>query len=189
MALPVSLPCPYHYRHLVFPRAFHRWPQLAVRPRAQVVRLPQNKGWSSDHHPRRSDHLALRGSFVTNFADFHRAPRDTHDPTRAKRDPDVHDSARASRGSEVPALLTSPLGCVGATSIASTSVVATGEGRTSVTSSQPSSDDHVGEARLTATGHQTHIVNHLDIIALSSAHLRPCRPHRPVLALCRGGRI
>jgi hypothetical protein len=55
------------------------------------------------------------------------------------------DSTRGSR-----ALLTSPLGCARATVTTSTSVVAAGEGCTSGTSGQSTSDDHAGEAGLLA---------------------------------------
>jgi hypothetical protein len=112
-----------------------------------------------------------------------------HASTRATRGPGVHDFARASRGSDVPALLTSPSGYVGATGTASTSAITVGEGRTSGTSGQPSSDDHTGETGISAIGQQTHTTGHLVIVALSDAHLRPCHPRRPVLASCNGGRI
>jgi hypothetical protein len=103
--------------------------------------------------------------------------------------PGVHDSARTSRGTGAPTLLTLPSGCAGATGTASTSVVTTDKGHTSGTSDQPSSDDHVGEAGLLATSRQTHVVGHLIIAALSGAHLRSRRPRRPVLAPHQGGRI
>jgi hypothetical protein len=48
------------------------------------------------------------------------------------------------------ALLASPSGCARATGIASTSAVAADEGYTNGTSSQHSSDDHIGEAGLPA---------------------------------------
>jgi hypothetical protein len=57
-----------------------------------------------------------------------------------------------------------------------TEPITTGEGRTGVTSRQPSSDDHADEAGLLTTGQQTHIVDHLVVAILSGAHLRPCRP-------------
>jgi hypothetical protein len=90
--------------------------------------------------------LALRGFFIAprDAHDFKCTPRDTHDSTRATCGPDVHDSAR---GSDVPALLASPLGYVGATSTASTSAIATGKGRIGGTSGQPSFDDNVGESK------------------------------------------
>jgi hypothetical protein len=70
--------------------------------------------------------------------------------------PGIHNSGHATRGSSVPtlpaALLVSPLGCARAIGTASTSAVATGEGRTGGSSDQPSFDDHVGEAGLPASG-------------------------------------
>jgi hypothetical protein len=82
MTLLVWLPSPHHCRRPVFHRAFHRLPQLAirlhvraVRPRPKhrmAVRPPQNRGWLSDHEPRRSDRQALRSSFITCFADLGR---------------------------------------------------------------------------------------------------------------------
>jgi hypothetical protein len=92
-------------------------------------------------------------------------------------DPGVHDSACASRGTGILALLTSPSDCVGAIGTISTSAVAVGEGRIGGTSDQPSSDDYANEARLSAIGRQTHVVSHLVVVALSGAHLRPCCPH------------
>jgi hypothetical protein len=68
------------------------------------------------------------------------------------------------------------------TGTASTLAVATGKGRTSGTSSQPSSDDHADEAGLPTTGRQTYPINHITIASLFGAHLCPHRPHRPVLA-------
>jgi hypothetical protein len=49
---------------------------------------------------------------------------------------------------------------VGAIGTTSTSVVADDEGCTSGTSGQPSSDDHVSEVGLSATGRQTHPIGH-----------------------------
>jgi hypothetical protein len=123
------------------------------------------------------------------FAKFCRAPRNAYDSTRATRGPSVHDFARASRGSDIPALLASPSGYVGATSTASTSVATTVKDRTGGTSGQPTSDDPTGEVRLLAIDQETQTIGHLVIAALSSAHLRPRHPHRPVLALCHGRRI
>jgi hypothetical protein len=105
------------------------------------------------------------------------------------RSPDIHDSAHAPRGSSAPALLTSRLGCMGATSTASTSAVTIDESHNGGTSGQLSSDDHVGNMGLLTAGRQTHIISHNIIAALSSAHLRPRRPHRPILASRHGGRI
>jgi hypothetical protein len=87
------------------------------------------------------------------------------------------------------ALLTSPSDFTGATSIASTSAVTSNEGRTSSSSDQHSSDDHTGEAGLPTSNQQTHIVGHFGVDLVTSAHLRPCHPHRPVLASCHGRRI
>jgi hypothetical protein len=99
------------------------------------------------------------------------------------------DSSRAFRSSGIPALLASPSSCAGATDTASTSVVIASEGRIGGTSGQPSSDDHAGAAGLPAVGRQTHLVDHLIIVALSGAHLYPCHPRRPVLTSCHGGRV
>jgi hypothetical protein len=130
-----------------------------------------------------SDRLPPCGSFVGCLTDFFHALSDTHnfdclshsalDSTCATRGPDIHDSAHASH----------------ATSTASTSTVVASEGRTGGTSGQPSFDDHTSEAGLPATGRQTHIVGHLVVAALSGAHLRLCRPRRPILAPRHGGRI
>jgi hypothetical protein len=170
------------------PKGSRHWPLLAVRPEnrgwlsdrdpGQSDR-PGNKGWRSDCHPRRSDHPPPRRPIIDGIAEIHRASCGLG----------IRDSTHASRGSDIPALLTSPSGCAGATGTASTSAVAASEGRTDGTSSQPSSDDHAGEAELPATGRQTHLVGHLIVVALSGAHLRPRRPCRPVLASCHGGRI
>jgi hypothetical protein len=65
------------------------------------------------------------------------------------------------------------LGYVGATGIASTSVVTAGDGHTGGTSGQPSSNDHTGVAGLPDTSQQTHTISHLVAATLSSAHLRP----------------
>jgi hypothetical protein len=137
-----------------------------------VVRLPprgsdhaRNRGWLSDCHPRRLDCLVLCGSFIAFLADFghaprgahdfSHAPRGAHDSTHATRGLDIYDSGCATHGTSVPALpaalVASPLGYVGSTDTASTSKVTTVEGRTGGTSSQPSSNDHAGEARLPAT--------------------------------------
>jgi hypothetical protein len=104
-------------------------------------------------------------------------------------DPGVHDSDRATRGTDVPALLVSPSGCVGATGTASTSAVADDEGRTGGTYGQPSSDDHVSKAGLLATGRQTHPVGHfgVDLVAGALYHLR--HPRRSELAPHHGRRI
>jgi hypothetical protein len=57
---------------------------------------PWNRGWRSDRRPRRSDRLARRSNFVTCFADFSRAPHDTHDFGCAPRG--AHASDHAMRG-------------------------------------------------------------------------------------------
>jgi hypothetical protein len=128
---------------------------------------PWTSGW-------RSDRPTLRDFFIAYFIDLRRAPcyADAFDcvPRGA------HDSTRAFCGSGIPALLTSPSGCARATDTASTSAITAGEGRTGDTFSQPSSNDHAGEAELSATDRQTHIVGHLVIAALSSAHLYPRCP-------------
>jgi hypothetical protein len=100
---------------------------------------------------------------------FDCAPRGAHNSTRTMHDPNVHDSASASRCSGIPALLMLPLGYAGATGTASTSRVTAGECHTGGTSGQPTSDDHAGEAGLPTTHRQTHTVGHL-IAALSGAH-------------------
>jgi hypothetical protein len=161
MGLPVRLPCPHHYRRPTFPRAFHR--------------------------------PALRGSCVTCFAVFSRAPRDAHDSTRSPHGLGVHDSGRATRGISIPALpaalLVSPLDCTGATSTASTSAVATDEGRTGGTFGQHLSDDHASEAGLLATDRQTHPIGHLDVHLVVGALLCPRRIHLSELAPRHGRRI
>jgi hypothetical protein len=138
----------------------------------------ENRGWRSDRHTGRSDPLPPRGSFIVCFTNHHHTPHGAHDSTRTMRGLGVHDSVRASRG------IASPSSCIGDTSTASRSVVTTDEGRIGGTLGQPSSDNHVGEAGLLATGQQTHIVDYLIVTALTGAHLHPCRPHRPVLASC-----
>jgi hypothetical protein len=92
------------------------------------------------------------------------------------RSPGVHNSAHASCG------IASPSGCAGATSTTSTSTVTVGEGHTSGTFGQPSSDDHVGEAGLPATGRQTHVIDHLIIAA-------PINPHPMTTWVKRGFRL
>jgi hypothetical protein len=66
---------------------------------------------------------------------------------------------------------------------------ATGEGCTSGTSGQPSSDDHMGEAGLLTTGRQSHPIGHLGIKLVAGALLRPHRPRRSKLASRHGRRI
>jgi hypothetical protein len=70
---------------------------------------------------------------------------------------------------------------MGATGTASTSAVIAGEGRTSSTFGQPSSDDHAGEAGLLTFGQQTHPVDHLSVNLITGALLHPCHPHRSEL--------
>jgi hypothetical protein len=108
-----------------------------------------------------------RGLIVVCLADFHHAPRGAHDSTRTTCSLGVHDSALTSCGFSIPTLLASPSGYTGATGIASPSAVAAGKGHTGGTSGQPSSNDHTGEAGLSAVGWQTHIV------ATSSSPLSP----------------
>jgi hypothetical protein len=171
--------------------------RLAVQPPARTVRPCLHR-----HRPQRcwqSDRPALRGFFVACFIDIHHAPRSAHDfgctppsandTTRSMHGLGIHDSARASHGSNILALLASPSGGAAATDTTSTSAIATGEGRTGGTSTQSSPDDHMGEAGLLATTLQTHTVSHLIIAALFGVHLCPCGPSRPVLALCHGRRI
>jgi hypothetical protein len=160
MTLPVWFPCPHLYRHLVFHRGSHHWRSDCARDKGWQLGHPWNRGGRSD----RTQHSAL---------DFGRVPRGTHD------------SIRASRG------IMSSSGCAGATGTASILAGTTGEGCTGGTSSQAPSDDHADKAGLSSTGRQTHVefVDHLVAAALSGARLRPCRPRRPVLALCHGGRI
>jgi hypothetical protein len=69
---------------------------------------------------------------------------------------DIYNSGRATRGFNILALPAAlhalPSGCAGATGTASTSAVTADEGRIGGTSGQSSSNDHVGEARLPASG-------------------------------------
>jgi hypothetical protein len=67
---------------------------------------PRNRGGRRDHHPRRLDRPPPRGPIVVHLADFHHAPRDAHPFGYAPRG--AHDSAHASCGFDVPALLASP---------------------------------------------------------------------------------
>jgi hypothetical protein len=147
---------------------------------------PWTSGWRSDRQPERSDHPILRGFFIAYFVDLRRAlrcanafgcaPQGAHDSTCATRVLNVYDSTHASRSSGIPTLLTSPLGYTRVIGTASTLEVIAGEGRTGGTSGQPSSNDHVGEVGFLTTGRQTHIVDHLVVTALSSAHLRLRHP-------------
>jgi hypothetical protein len=105
-----------------------------------------------------------RRPIIGRLTDIRHAPRGTCD------------SACASHGSDIPALLTSPSGYARATGPTSTSAVAVSEGRIAGTSAQPSSDDHTDEVGLLAAGRQTHLVGHLVIAALSGA---PLRSHCP----------
>jgi hypothetical protein len=174
--MPVQLPVPRA------PQGSRSAPAVAVRPCA-TQRLA----------------VRLHGFFVAYFADFHHAPHGAHDfsctppsandTTYAMHGLGIHDSARASRGSSILALLASPSGYATATDITSTSIVATGEGRTGGTSGQSSSDDHTGEAGLLATGLQTHTIGHHVVAALFGVHLSPCGPSRHILTLCHGRRI
>jgi hypothetical protein len=92
------------------------------------------------------------------------------------RSPGVHNSAHVSCG------IASPSGCAGATGTTSTSTVTVGEGHTSGTFGQPSSDDHVGETGLSATGRQTHVIDHLIIAA-------PINPHPMTTWVKQGFRL
>jgi hypothetical protein len=87
---------------------------------------------------------------------FGRTPCGTYDSTRATRGTGIRNSGHTTCDTNIPALPaalpTSPSTCAGATNTASTSAVVTSEGRTGGTSSQPSSDDHTGEAGLAGTG-------------------------------------
>jgi hypothetical protein len=158
-----------------------------------MVRPPLYRGCQSDCEPKRSDHQALRSSFVTCFTDFGCTPRDALDSTCAMRDPGVHDSGRTTRASDVlavpAALLASPSGCVGATGTASTSTIIDGEGRIGGTSDQPSSDDHVGEAGLPASDRQTHPIDQLSVNLVAGALLPLRRPRRSKLALRHGRKV
>jgi hypothetical protein len=70
------------------------------------------------------------------------------DSTHATRSPSIYDHNRTTHGSgTLPAL---PSGCARATISASTSAVATNEGCTGGTCGQSSSEDHAGEAGLSA---------------------------------------
>jgi hypothetical protein len=162
MMLSVRLPCLHHCRCPGFPQGSRRWSLLTARPCSQ-----------------RSDRLA----------NILRTPHDTDDSTCASHGPSVHDFAHASRDSDIPALLTPPSGCAGATDTVSTSAVTASKGHTCGTSDQPSSNDRAGEAGLLAVGRQTHLVGHLVVAALSGAQFHLCCPRRPILVLCHGGRI
>jgi hypothetical protein len=93
--------------------------------------------------------------------DSDHAPHGTYDSDCAMHGPGIHDSvcvscaaynsSRATRFSGIPILLAPHSGYAGATTTASTLAFCTGEGRTSVTSGQPPSDDHAGEVELRAT--------------------------------------
>jgi hypothetical protein len=125
--------------------------------------------------------------------DFGCTPRGALGSTCASRSPDVHNSGRATHGSDVLALpttlLVSPLGCAGATGTASTSTVTASKGRTGGSSDHPSSDDHTGVAGFLASGRQTHPVGHYDVNLFTGVLLRPCHPGRSKLALRHGRRI
>jgi hypothetical protein len=71
-----------------------------------------------------------------------------------------------------------PSGYAGATGTTSTSAVTVGKGRTGGTSGQPSFDDHMGEAGLSAIRQQTLPVSHFDIDLITSALLCPRCPCR-----------
>jgi hypothetical protein len=100
-----------------------------------------------------TDRPTLHSSSV---ADLDRLPCGAHDFGCG---PGVHDSDRATRGSDFPALpatlLASPSGYAGATGTASTSAVAASKGRTGGSSGEPSSDDHAGETSLSTTSAST----------------------------------
>jgi hypothetical protein len=147
-----------------------------------------------------SDLQALRNSSFTNLSrplcsahDFGYAPLGALDSNHATHDPDVHDFGRATCPSDIPAppatLLVSPLGYVGATGTTSTSTVAASKGCTGGTSSQPSSDDHVGKAGFLTSDRQTHPVIHLGVHLVVGALLSPHRPHRSKLASRHGRRV
>jgi hypothetical protein len=73
----MRLPCLHHCQCLTFPLAMAGSP---TAPRQSDH--PQNRGWWSNHHPKRSDCLALRNNVITYFANFSRTPHDTHDSDR-----------------------------------------------------------------------------------------------------------
>jgi hypothetical protein len=120
--------------------------------------------WSD--HPRNRSWQTLRRTFIAYFAnygstsrgahDFGCSPSGAYDSSHATRSPDIHNSSCTMHGPDVPTLVATlfvpPSGKVGATGTTSTLAFPIGEGCTGGTSSQPSSDDHVGEARLSATG-------------------------------------
>jgi hypothetical protein len=108
------------------------------------------------------------------------APRSALNSSSVTRGPGVYDYGRTTRGpGALPApLLTSPLGCARATSTASTSAVAVGEGHTGGTFDQSSFDDHTGKVGLPAFGRQTYTVGHFgaNLVVGTLLHLRhPCQ--------------
>jgi hypothetical protein len=123
--------------------------------------------------------------------DFGCTPCSALNPTRATHGPNINDYGCTTRGSgALPApLLASPLGCERATGTASTSAVTVGEGHISGTFDQSSSDDHTGEAGLSAFDRQTHPVGHLGTNLVAGTFLRPRRPCRSELASCHGRRV
>jgi hypothetical protein len=138
--------------------------------------------------PRQSDRPPPRRP-ITSLANTRCAPRSIDDSNYDSRGLGIHDSARASRDSSVPAPLASPLGYAEANDTAATLAITTNEDCTDGTFGQSSSDDHAGKAGFPAAGRKTHIIGHHVIASLSSAHLCPHRPRRPVLVPCHGGRI
>jgi hypothetical protein len=128
---------------------------------------PWNRGWLSRRHTRLSDRLTLHDFLIVCFIDFHRAPLTTSIAPRAMPKmlvvphvvPTTPPAPCATPiSTTLPAPPTAPASqhysrCPWAAREppTSTSAVAVGEGRTGGTSSQPSFDDHVGEAGLSAT--------------------------------------
>jgi hypothetical protein len=139
----------------------------------------RNRGWRSYHEPRRSHRSRNRG----RRSDYE--PRRLDCPSYRARQSDRH-----PRPSDCQDLRRSFIACfMRAISTASTSVVAAGEGRTSGTSSQFSSNDHTGEAGLSASDRQTHPVGHLGANLVVGTLLHLHRPRRSKLASCHGRRV
>jgi hypothetical protein len=185
--LLVRLPCPHHCRCPGFPQGSYRWPLLAVRPRSRAVKLPREqrlavRPCSRAVTPPRVQRLAVRLPAPSSPC---RRPSHRHllHPTRHLR------LRRCLPWLWHPCTNCVALWLCGRHRHTSTSAVIASEGRTSGTSSQPSSVDHAGKAESPTAGRPTHFVGHLVVAALSSASLCPRRPHRPVLLLCHGGRI
>jgi hypothetical protein len=182
MTLPVRLPCLHHCRHLAFP------------PLAAVGSQTALSGGLTASGIEAGGPIATSGG---QTARPHMAPSSVASPTSARRPrlrppltrcPRFHPHHARPRCPQLHSRIPRH-------QCPNTTRVALGLRRSHrhclyiSTSRQPSSDDHVGQAGLLATGRQTHVVGHLVVAALSGAHLHPRRPRRPVLAPRHGGRI